>query len=121
MDMKIEFVLKKYSAAKGIVYVPSNNDKEQFAESPEGWWMLHPSTNLLLAVLVHRCNPDITGDPTELAPGQTRQSIRAGTSAGSYEQSLQALRVRPSPKVETLSEGDPTSDSGVTNRSTPLK
>ena len=41
--------------------------------------MLHPSTNLLLAVLVHRCNPDITGDPTEVAPGVTRQSIRAGT------------------------------------------
>ena len=52
MDMKIEFILKKYAAAMGIVYVPSNNDKEQFVEILEGWWMLHPSTNLLLAVLV---------------------------------------------------------------------
>ncbi len=37
------------------------------------------TTNLLLAVLVHRCNPDITGDPTEVAPGETRQSICAST------------------------------------------
>ena len=79
MDMKIEFILKKYSAAMGTVYVPSNNAEDQFAEIPDGWWMLHSSTNLLLAVLVHRCNPDITGDPTEVAPGVTRQSIRAGT------------------------------------------
>jgi hypothetical protein len=42
--------------------------------------MLHPSTNLLLAVLVQRCHPDVTGDPTELAPGQTRESIRTSTS-----------------------------------------
>jgi hypothetical protein len=81
MDMKIEFILQKYSTATGVVYVPSNNNEDLFAEIPEGWWMLHPSTNLLLAVLVHRCNPDITGDPTELAPGQTRESIHAGTSA----------------------------------------
>jgi hypothetical protein len=80
MDMKIEFILKKYSTATGVVYVPSNNHEDQFAEIPEGWWMLHPLTNLLLAVLVHRCNPDVTGDPTELAPGQTHKSFRAGTS-----------------------------------------
>jgi hypothetical protein len=79
MDMKIEFILKKYSAATGTVYVPSNNGEDQFAEIPDGWWMLHPSTNLLLAVLVHRCNPDITGDPTEVALGETRQSIHAST------------------------------------------
>jgi hypothetical protein len=80
MDMKIEFILKKYSMATGVVYVPSNNDEDQFAEIPEGWWMLHPSTNLLLAVLVHRCNKDVTGDPTELAPGQMCESICTSTS-----------------------------------------
>jgi hypothetical protein len=79
MDMKNEFILKKYSKATGIEYVPSNNDEELLADIPEGWWMLHPSTNLLLAVLVHRCNPDITGDPAELAPGQARESIRTST------------------------------------------
>jgi hypothetical protein len=79
MDMKMEFILKKYAAATGAVYVLSNNTEDQYAEVPEGWWLLHPSTNLLLAVLVHRCNPDITGDPTELAPGPTREVIRAGT------------------------------------------
>ncbi len=56
-----------------------HNDEDQFVEIPEGWWMLHPSTNLLLAVLVHRCNPDVTGDPTELASGQSCESIRAST------------------------------------------
>jgi hypothetical protein len=79
MDMKMEFILKKHAAATGVVYVPSNNTEDQYAEVPEGWWLQHPSTYFLLAVLVHRCNPDITGDPTELAPGQTREVIRAGT------------------------------------------
>ena len=69
MDMKNEFILKKYSTAMGSEYVPSNNNKELLLDILEGWWMLHPSTNLLLAVLVHRCDPDITGDPTDLALG----------------------------------------------------
>jgi hypothetical protein len=60
MDMKIEFILKKYSTAMGVVYVQSNNHEDQFAEILEGWWMLYPLTNLLLAILVHRCNPDVT-------------------------------------------------------------
>ena len=46
-------------------------------EVPEGWWMLHSTTNLLLAALVHRSNPDIIADPTEIAPGHTRASLRA--------------------------------------------
>jgi hypothetical protein len=54
MDMKNEFILKKYHEDKGFVYSPSNNDEELMMEVPEGWWLLHPSTNLLLAALVHR-------------------------------------------------------------------
>jgi hypothetical protein len=34
MDMKIEYILKKYSTATGVVYFPSNNDEDQFAEIP---------------------------------------------------------------------------------------
>jgi len=78
-DMKNEFILKKYSEKTGVVYVPSNNDEELLEEIPSGWWLLNPSTNLLLSVLVHRCNPDIVGDPTEIASGQTRQVIREGS------------------------------------------
>ena len=39
--------------------------------------MLHSTTSLLLAALVHRSNPDIIADPTEIAPGQTRASLCA--------------------------------------------
>ena len=42
--------------------------------------MQHSTTNLLLAVLVHRCNPDIIADPTTIGPGQTRASMRDITS-----------------------------------------
>ncbi len=55
-----------------------------------------PSTNLLLAVLVHRCNPDVTGDPTELAPGQTHESICASTRediAARREREIGLLRI----------------------------
>jgi hypothetical protein len=43
---------------------------------PDGWWLFHTTTNLLLAVLVHRCNPDITDDPTTVPTGPTREFIR---------------------------------------------
>ena len=77
MDMKNEFILKKYHEVQGFVYAPSNNDEELMTEVPEGWWMLHSTTSLLLAALVHRSNPDIIADPTEIAPGHTRASLRA--------------------------------------------
>jgi hypothetical protein len=77
MDMKNEFILKKYHEVQGFVYAPSKNDEELMTELPEGWWMLHFTTNLLLTALVHRSNPDIIADPTEIAPGQTRASLCA--------------------------------------------
>ncbi len=75
MDMKNEFILKKYHDVQRYVYAPSNNDEELLTEVPEGWWMLHSATNLLHAALVHRSNPDIIADPTEIAPGLTRASL----------------------------------------------
>jgi hypothetical protein len=75
MDMWNEFILKKFSALQGTAYVPSNNGKEQLSEIPDGWWLLHPTTNLLLAVLVHRSNPDIVVDPNEVAAGPTHASL----------------------------------------------
>jgi hypothetical protein len=44
-------------------------------EIPDGWWMQHVSTNLLLAIFVHRTNPDIISDPTTISPGTTCESI----------------------------------------------
>ena len=75
-DMKNDFILNKYSAAQGLEYVPLNNDEELLRDIPVDWWMRYSTTNLLLAVLVHRCNPDIIADPTTIGPGQTRASMR---------------------------------------------
>jgi hypothetical protein len=74
--MRNEFILKKWSAAQGTIYAPSNNDEELMLEVPDGWWLLNPTTNLLLAVLVHRCNPDVVADPTVVPTGQTRETLR---------------------------------------------
>jgi hypothetical protein len=75
-DMRNEFILKKLSGAQGTIYAPSNNDEELMSEVPDGWWLLNPTTNLLLAVLVHRCNPDVVADPTVVPTGQTCETLR---------------------------------------------
>jgi hypothetical protein len=79
-DMKNEFILKKYSVVQSVVHVPSNNDNKLLGEISDGWWLLHPTINLLLAILVHGSNPDITADPTELVTGPTRESLCDDTS-----------------------------------------
>ncbi len=77
MDMKNEFILRKYHEVRGFVYDPAaNNDEELLADVPEGWWMIHSKTQLLLAALVHRSNPNVVADPTEIAAGPTRASLR---------------------------------------------
>ena len=75
-DMRNEFILTKWSAAQGTIYAPSNHDEKLISEVPNGWWLLNPSTNLLLAVLVHRCNPDVIADPTNVPTGPTRETLR---------------------------------------------
>jgi hypothetical protein len=75
-DMRNEFILKKWSAVQGTIYAPSNNDEELMLEVPDGWWLLNPTTNLLLAVLVHRYNPDVVADLTVVPTGQTRETLR---------------------------------------------
>ena len=76
-DMQNEFILKRWSVAQGQDYVPSNKDEDIMSKVPDGWWLLNPSTNLLLAVLVHRCNPDVVVDPREASAGATRKNLRA--------------------------------------------
>ncbi len=75
-DMRNEFILTKWSAAQGTIYAPSNNDEELISEGPDRWWLLNPATNLLLAVFVHRCNPDVIADPTNVPTGPTRETLR---------------------------------------------
>ena len=53
-DRRNEFILTKWNAANGTIYSPLNYDEELIAEVPNTWWLLNPTTNLLLAVLVHR-------------------------------------------------------------------
>jgi hypothetical protein len=61
---------------QGTIYAPSNNDDELMLDVQDGWWLNHTTTNLLLAVLVHRCNPDIIADPTTIRTGPTREILR---------------------------------------------
>jgi hypothetical protein len=60
---------------QGTIYAPSNNDDELMLDVQDGWWLNHTTTNLLLAVLVHRCNPDVIADPTTVRTGQTREIL----------------------------------------------
>ena len=75
--MRNEFILKKWNAIQGTVYVPSNKIDELMSEVPDGWWLLNTTTHLLLAVLVHRMNPDVVSDPTVAPTGPTRDALRA--------------------------------------------
>ncbi len=47
-DTRNEFILKNWNGMKGTIYSPSNNDDELMADVPDGWWLLNPTTNLLL-------------------------------------------------------------------------
>ncbi len=76
MDMRNQFILSKWCAANGTVYVPSNDDETQLAEVEDGWWLQSSHTHLLLAVLVHRSNPDIIADPSAVPTGPTREILR---------------------------------------------
>jgi hypothetical protein len=76
MDMRNEFILKNWSAVQGTIYAPSNNDDELMLDIEDGWWLMNNTTYLLLAVLVHRCNPDVIADPTTVLTGTTRENLR---------------------------------------------
>jgi hypothetical protein len=58
---------------QGTIYAPSNNDDELMLDVQDGWWLINTTTNLLLAVLLHRCNPDDIADPTTVRTGPTRE------------------------------------------------
>jgi hypothetical protein len=75
-DMRNEFILKNWNGMKGTIYSPSNNDDELMADVPDRWWLLNPTTNLLLAVLVHRCNPDVVANPTAVPAGPTHEILQ---------------------------------------------
>jgi hypothetical protein len=85
MDMRNEFILKKWNALQGTIYAPSNNDDELMLDVQDGWWLNHTTTNLLLAVLVHRCNPDVIADPTTVSTGQTREILRKDSQKDTVE------------------------------------
>ena len=78
-DVKNESNLTKSSVAQGTIYAPSNHHEELILEVPDRWWLLNLATNLLLAILVHRCNPDVTVDPTNVPTGPTRETLRKDT------------------------------------------
>ena len=75
-DMRNQFILSKWAQTNGTVYTASNDDEHLISEVPDGWWLLSPNTHLLLAVLVHRSNPDIVADPSNVPTGKTREILR---------------------------------------------
>jgi hypothetical protein len=85
MDMRNEFILKKWDAMQGTIYAPSNNDDELMLDVQDGWWLTNTTTNLLLAVLVHRCNPDVIADPTTVRTGPTREILRKDSQKDTAE------------------------------------
>jgi hypothetical protein len=85
MDMQNEFILKKWDAMQGTIYAPSNNDDELMLDVQDGWWLNHTTTNLLLAVLVHRCNPDVIADPTTVRTGPTHEILRKDSQKDTVE------------------------------------
>jgi hypothetical protein len=85
MDMRNEFILKKWDAMQGTIYAPSNNDDELMLDVQDGWWLTNTTTNLLLAVLVHRCNPDVIADPTTVRTGPTREILRKDSQKDTVE------------------------------------
>jgi hypothetical protein len=74
-----------WNQVQGTFYAPSNNDDKLMMDVPDGWWLFHTTTNLLLAVLVHRCNPDITVDLTTVPTGPTCEIIRKDCQKGMVE------------------------------------
>ena len=50
-------------------------------DMPNDWWLSHSSCVQLLAVWVHRGNPDIARDPTVVADVDTRKTIREKDAA----------------------------------------
>jgi hypothetical protein len=70
---------------QGTIYVPSNNDDELMLDVQDGWWLTNTTTNLLLAVLVHRCNPDVIADPTTVPTGATREILRKDSQKDTVE------------------------------------
>jgi len=87
MDMWNEFILKKWNAMQGTIYAPSNSssDDELMLDVQDGCWLINTTTNLLIAVLVHRCNPDVIVDPTTVRTGPTREILHKDSQKDSVE------------------------------------
>jgi hypothetical protein len=66
------------------------NEDNVIWETPQDWWLTHSSTSLLLAVLVHHGNPDLSRDPTLVAPGATRKSQRENNASNLIKHCQQA-------------------------------
>jgi hypothetical protein len=75
--MKNDSTLKKCLAAKEGESVTITNDNKFQDKIPDGWWMNNSSCCLLLAVFVHRTNPDpdIVSDTTAIPTETTQESI----------------------------------------------
>ena len=56
-------------------------DEDIMNKIPTDWWLTHSSCHQLLAVLVHRGNPDIARDPTLVADVNTWKTIREKDAA----------------------------------------
>ena len=60
-------------AQEVVNYIEENDIMK---EMPNDWWPTHSFCHQLLAVLVHRGNPDIARDPTLVADVDTHKTLR---------------------------------------------
>ena len=63
----------------------SINEDCAYDDIPKSWWLESPKTRVLLALLVMRNSPEITGDPISAKPRKARKDIREGEHAVRFE------------------------------------
>ena len=54
-----------------LIGVNYDDDESVFACVHHAWWLEGETCKWMLAVLVHKVNPDVCSNPTAVAPGTT--------------------------------------------------
>ena len=66
-----------------------------FAHISHAWWLEGETCKWMLAVLVHKDNPDVCSNPTAVAPGTTRALARKEKGKALVEESAMEKASRP--------------------------
>jgi hypothetical protein len=63
-----EFCCSLLFALLDILGIDYTDDENMLSHVLEGWWLEGETCKWMLAVLVHKDNPDVCSDPTAVAP-----------------------------------------------------